>query len=117
MLIWMTLALIQSHWVCKAKGKTSLLHALVNQATNKHYSDNSSAILFKLGMTVDIDALYHHARLDDLGLDTRSQWVSKGKQISVACSWQTSKQAMFSRDLDVDFANVYRACPTCFFLQ
>ena len=38
-------------------------------------SDNIQAITFKLGMTVDIDAIYAHARFDDLDLETRSQWV------------------------------------------
>ena len=39
-----------------------------------------------------MDAIYADARFDDLGLDARSQWVGKGKQISVACSRQLSKQ-------------------------
>ena len=36
-------------------------------------------------------ALYAHARFDDPDLDARSQWVGKGKKISVACSQQLSK--------------------------
>ena len=39
-----------------------------------------------------IDAIYARARSEDLDLDARSQWVSKGKNISVECSRQLSKQ-------------------------
>ena len=39
-----------------------------------------------------MDAIYAHARFDDLDLDARSQWVGKGKQISVELSRQLSKQ-------------------------
>ena len=39
-----------------------------------------------------IETLYAHARFDDLGLDARSQWVGKGKTISVAFSRQLRKQ-------------------------
>ena len=39
-----------------------------------------SAITFKLGMMVDLWMPYAHAHFDDLDLDARSQWVSKGKK-------------------------------------
>ena len=35
---------------------------------------------------------YADARFDDIDLDARSQWVGEGKQISVECFWQLSKQ-------------------------
>ena len=64
-----------------------------------------------------MDALYAHARFDDL--NARSQWVGKGKN-------SASKQAIsiklattvghFLRDLDLDFANVYMACPSSSFI-
>ena len=37
-----------------------------------------------------MDALYSHARFEDLNLDARSQWVGKGKTISIACYRQIS---------------------------
>ena len=37
---------------------------------------------FKLGITVDL-GMDAHARFDDLDLDARSQWVSKGKKSAV----------------------------------
>ena len=40
-----------------------------------------------------MDAIHAHARFDDLDLDAESQWVGKGKQISVECCRQT-KQAI-----------------------
>ena len=44
-------------------------------------------------MAVHLWMLYYaHARLDDLDRDAMPQWVGKGKQISVACSRQVSKQ-------------------------
>ena len=35
---------------------------------------------FKLGMTVDLCLAYNYAdaRVDDLGLDARSQWLGRG---------------------------------------
>ena len=39
-----------------------------------------------------MDAIYAHAHCDDLDLDSRSQWVVKGKKINVACSRKLSKQ-------------------------
>ena len=41
-------------------------------------SGNIYTITFKLGMTVDMYAIYAHARFDDLDIDARSQWVGKG---------------------------------------
>ena len=45
--------------------------------------DNSLAMAFKLGMTVDLYTSftwqYTDARFDDLDLATRSQWVGRGK--------------------------------------
>ena len=40
---------------------------------------------FKLSMPVArlMDALYTHARLDDLDLDAKSQWVGKAKQYAL----------------------------------
>ena len=38
-----------------------------------------------------VDVICAHARVDDLGLDARSQWGGKGKKISVACSRQLNK--------------------------
>ena len=40
-----------------------------------------------------MDARYAHARFDDPDHDARSQWVDKGKQLSVACSRLLSKQS------------------------
>ena len=40
-----------------------------------------------------MDAIYAHARFDDLGLGARSQWVGKGNTINVACS-RASKQTI-----------------------
>ena len=40
-----------------------------------------------------VDALYAHASVDDIDLDVRSQWVSKGKDSALhACSRQLNKQ-------------------------
>ena len=36
--------------------------------------------------------MYAHARVDDLDLDARSQWIGKGTKISVELSRQLSKQ-------------------------
>ena len=51
---------------------------------------------FKLGMTVDLcmenNFMYVHLIFDDLDLDAKSQWVGKGKTISVELSRQLSKQ-------------------------
>ena len=44
-----------------------------------------------------MDAIYAHARFNDIDLDTRSQLVGKAKN-------QRCMQAIF-RDLDFDFAN------------
>ena len=41
---------------------------------------------FKLGMTVDLYMTYTHVRFDDLDLDTRSQWVARGKKCNVELS-------------------------------
>ena len=41
---------------------------------------------FKLGIAVDIYAYYALARFDDLDPDARSQWIGKGKNISVDLS-------------------------------
>ena len=48
---------------------------------------------FKLGMMVDLCMAYNYAdaRFDDLGLDTRSQWISRVKQylsyMHSNCTW------------------------------
>ena len=66
-----------------------------------------------------MDALYVHARFDDLDLDARSQCIHKGKTISGACSRQAISIKLatavghFLRDLDIDLANVHMACPSC----
>ena len=70
-----------------------------------------------------MDALYAHGRFDDLGLDASSQWVDKGK--NQRCIMLSAiKQAICTKVaatvgqlfcvLDLDFANVYKACPSCF---
>ena len=65
-----------------------------------------------------VDALYAHARFDDLYLDARSEWVGR-QTISVACSLASMRAISikltttvdhFLHDLDVDFANLYIAC-------
>ena len=53
-------------------------------------SDNTFAITFLLGVTVDLWTPNNMLMLHDLNLDARSQWVGKGKTISVACSGQLS---------------------------
>ena len=52
-------------------------------------------------MAVDIDAIYAHARFDDLDIDARSQWVGKGKQLTLnaLCKLATTV-VRFLRDLD-----------------
>ena len=46
----------------------------------------------KLGMTVNLKYIaYPHARLNSLDLDARSQWASRGKNISIELSRQLSK--------------------------
>ena len=56
-------------------------------------SDNIYAITFKLGMTVDLNMAYMLMLVSNhLGLDARSQWVGKGKTISVDWFRQLSKQ-------------------------
>ena len=67
-------------------------------------------------------ALYAHVRFDDLDLDARSQWVGKGKK-SALHAFGNYKQAIDINvattvgyvllDLELDFANVYMACPIC----
>ena len=51
-------------------------------------------------MAVDIDAIYAHARFDDLDI-ARSQWVGKGKQLTLnaLCKLATTV-GRFLRDLD-----------------
>ena len=49
------------------------------------------AMLFKCGMTIDLCMADADARFDDLDLDARSQWVGRGKVISVELSRQISK--------------------------
>ena len=68
--------------------------------------------------------VYAHARFDDLDLDARSHWVDEGK--NQCCMLSAAKQAVsillatmighFLCDLDLVFANVFIACPTCFML-
>ena len=67
-----------------------------------------------------MEALYAHVRFDDL--DTRSQWVGKGKKsalhvLSATKQTISIKLAYSSRPFlhDLDLANFYRACPTCLF--
>ena len=62
--------------------------------------------------------IYPHARADDLDLDTRSQWVDKGKEIGVDLSQVASNKhstCYNGRPLlrDLDFENVCMAGPTC----
>ena len=71
-----------------------------------------------------MDVLYAHARFNDLDLDARSQWIGNGK-LNQRCMLSATKQAIsiklatavghFIRDLDLDFATFYMACPTCLF--
>ena len=54
------------------------------------YSSNAHQVCCENSLT---EGLYDHCLSHDLDLDARSQWVGKGKKISVECSWQT-KQAI-----------------------
>ena len=64
-----------------------------------------------------------HSRVDELDLDTRSQCAGKAKQ-SALHALGNYKQAIsinlattaghFSRDPDLDLANVDVTCPACF---
>ena len=73
-----------------------------------------------------MDAISANARFDDLDLDARSQWVGKGEK-SALHALGNYKQAIsiklattvghFFPDLDLDFANVNMACPSCFQFQ
>ena len=64
-----------------------------------------------------MDAVYAHARFDDLDLDARSQSGSaKAKNSAtkqaISIKHGTTVGHIFC-DLDLDFANVYMACPSC----
>ena len=54
-----------------------------------------------------MDALYAHARVDDLDLDAISQWVSKGKKIAFSATKQATSIKLATKvghfcDLDLD---------------
>ena len=46
-------------------------------------TDNISAMIFKLGMTVDLYIAYIPNLFDDLDLDIRTQWVAIGKEMQL----------------------------------
>ena len=68
-------------------------------------------------MTVDLWMSNISCSFNDLDLDARLQWVGKAK--NQHCMLSATKQTIivklattvghFLRDLDIDFANVYRA--------
>ena len=51
---------------------------------------------FLLHRTARVKLIYAHAHIDYRDLDARSQWVGKGKQISVDLSRQLSNQYAFN---------------------
>ena len=60
---------------------------------------------FNLVMTVDLCMTYMLMidRFDDIGLDARSQWVGRGKEISVELSRQVSEHKTVGLLQDLDF--------------
>ena len=71
--------------------------------------------------------IYANARFDDLDLDTRSQWIGRGKQY-LSYGIQSAHDGRLTHDtyahirlndldLDIDFKNVCKARPTCFLMD
>ena len=73
-------------------------------------------------MTVSM-VIYAHARFDDLDLDARSQWVSRGKMYELIII-STTRQVISIKLAttlghvwpDLDIENLYMAWPACLFL-